>query len=332
MQAYGGILCAGFGTRMRPLTEVVPKPLLPFLNTPLLTYGLALLAEAGIQRVAFNLHHLADTVPPVVDRLAPAFGIRPVYAREWEILGTAGGIAGLWKALGCPDAPLVVLNGDNVTDIALGPILEHHVASGAAVTLVVREKTEDQPGRVFLDGRGRLAGVRAFRRPGVVPSREVEFTGIHVLSPSALQRLSVDPGDVIDELYGPMVLGDEAIEAYVADGFWAALDTPKLLLQTTAQVLANPGVFRLSPLPGAGPHWVLAPEQTDDQAQFAAPVFLGMNTTVAAGTQIGPNVVMDGVEVMAGTVVNNAVIYGMGRLEGEWRDLVAVAGKVASAG
>lgn len=330
MNAYGGILCAGFGTRMRPLTEVVPKPLLPFLNTPIVTYSLHLLAEAGIERVALNLHHLADTVPPVVDLLAGAMGIAPVYAREWEILGTAGGIAGMWKALGRPDAPLVVLNGDSVTDVALAPLLEHHVASGADVTLVTRRKAEDQPGRVFVDEHGELVGLRAYRRPGARPQAEVEFTGIHILSPAALGRLSVDPGDIIDALYGPMLLEDAHIGVVEADGFWAALDTPALLVNTTQRVLEHPDSFRLAPLAGEGPHWVLAPGEVADSAQFGAPVFLGMNTLVGPGAKIGPNVVMDGVTVTGGAIVRNAVLYGMGTIEGEWVDVVGVAGKVAA--
>lgn len=330
MKAYGGILCAGFGTRMRPLTEVVPKPLIPFLNTPIVTYSLHLLAEAGIERVALNLHHLADTVPPVVDLLAGAMGISPVYAREWEILGTAGGIAGMWQALGRPNAPLVVLNGDSVTDVALAPLLRHHAESGAEVTLVIRRKAEDQPGRVFLDEQGNLVGLRAYRRPAARPVVEVEFTGIHILSPAALERLSVDPGDVIDALYGPMLQEDARIDVVEAEGFWAALDTPALLVNTSRRVLEQPDSFRLAPLAGGGPHWVLAPSQVDDTAKFASPVFLGLNASVGPGAKIGPNVVMDGVVVQSGATVSNAVLYGMGVIEGDWVDVVGVAGKVAA--
>src|SRR5690554_974892 len=91
----GGVLCAGLGTRLRPLTDVLPKPLIPFLNTPLVAYALNHLAAAGITRVGLNLHHLPDTIPFLVDRLALQFGQVPTYVREWEILGTAGGVRGI---------------------------------------------------------------------------------------------------------------------------------------------------------------------------------------------------------------------------------------------
>ena len=89
---YGAVLCAGYGTRMAPITDILPKPLIPFLNTPTITYSINHLARAGVTRVCCNLHHLADSIPPVVDRLGAAMGVEMVYAREWEILGTAGGV------------------------------------------------------------------------------------------------------------------------------------------------------------------------------------------------------------------------------------------------
>ncbi len=331
MDIYGAILCAGFGTRMRPLTEVVPKPLLPFLNTPIVTYSLQLLSEAGINRVALNLHHLADTIPPVIDLLAPHFGMKPVYSREWEVLGTAGGIAGMWQALGRPTGTLVVLNGDSVTDVELAPLVTKHRESGALVSLVVREKTDGQPGRVFLDGGGQLNGIRGFRRPNQRADREVEFTGIHILETSALERLEVEPGDVVDELYGPLVAADEPISALMADGFWAAMDTPKLLFDNSVKVMNDPGCFRLAPLPDEPSKlWFNTPDRISNSATFAGPAFVGMNVEIGEGAQIGPNVVLDGVRVAPGTRIENAIIYAGGTIEGEWRDVVSVAGKTAT--
>ncbi|MEZ4461188.1 MAG: NDP-sugar synthase [bacterium] len=331
MNVYGAVLCAGFGTRMRPLTDVLPKPLLPFLNTPIVTYALQLLAEANVTRVALNLHHLPDTIPLVVDLLAPRLGVSPVYAREWDILGTAGGVAGQWAALGRPEGVLVVLNGDSVTDVELGPIIEAHIASGAGVTLVTRPKTEGQPGRVFLDAHGNLAGIRDYRSGAAVAS-EVEFTGIHILSSTVLSRLSIEFGDIVDELYGPMVAAGDTIRSHTVGGFWAALDTPQLLFDTSLAVMADPSAFRLAPLEITESErlWIYGPDGIDGAAQFAAPVFLGMNVQAAAGAQIGPNVVMDGTEVASGTRVRNAIIYGAGRIEGQWENLVCVAGKTAT--
>lgn len=332
-EVFGGVLCAGFGTRLRPITEVVPKPLVPFLNTPIVTYGLHILRAAGISRIGLNLHHLVDTIPPVVDRLAPILGFSPVYIREWEIMGTGGGIRGIWKGLGESEGVLVVINGDSVADLDLSTHLQRHMDSGNDVTLVVRPKAPSQPGRVFLDESMRLSGIRGFRRPGATELTEYEFTGIHILNSSAVTRLALEPSDVVDALYGPMVAGDEAIGASVCDdGFWAALDSPQLLLESSRQVLANPEVFKLAPLPEpmSDGLYIYNPNGINNQAQLAGPIFLGGNVTVAANAWVGPNVVMDGVELAPGARVENAILFGMGRIEGEWRDCVAIAGRVAT--
>ena len=328
---YGAVLCAGFGSRLRPLTEAIPKPLLPFLNTPIVTYALSHLAQAGVGRVVLNLHHLADAIPPVVDRLATSFGLSPVYAREWEILGTAGGIRGMWQALGEPEGTLVVLNGDSVMDLDLTEHLARHRASGDDVTLVVRPKADDQPGRVWLDGE-RLAGIREYRHPQV-GARLVEhdFTGVHIVETSVLADLPSGFGDIVDELYGPLLQRGGAIGVSLHEGFWAALDNPRLFLETTARVLADPSAFAQSPLPEPLSQglYVFRQQGISDRAQFRAPVFTGMHVEIGAGAHVGPHVVLDGVEVAPNAVVENAVLYGMGRIEGEWRDCIAVAGRVA---
>lgn len=333
---YGGVLCAGFGTRMAPITEVLPKPLIPFLNTPLITYALNHLARAGVTRVGCNLHHLADAIPPVVDRIAAAFGVAPVYAREWEILGTSGGIRGIWSALDEPEGILVVLNGDSVMNLDLAEHIERHRASGARVTLVVREKDDRQPGRVWCDAAGVLRGLRDFRHAASPPDSaltEFDFTGVHIIDSSLLAEIPLEAGDIITNVYGPMLERGEAIHASVMDGFWAALDNPTLYLDTQRRCLEEPGLFEQAPLPEAMAEglFIYRPGTIDDTVRMAQPVLVGMNTSLAAGVEVGPNVAADGVELLPGAKVSNAALFGMGRIEGEWRDCVCVAGKIASA-
>lgn len=332
---HGGILCAGYGTRLSPLTDVIPKPLLPFLNAPIVAYAMERLASLGVARFAVNLHHLADSIPPVVDRLAESFGMAPVYSREWEILGSGGGLRGLWHALGEKDSTLVVLNGDSVMDVDLSPHVAAHRSAGRAVTLLTRPRVDDQPGRVWVDADGRMQGIRDYRRPGAPPDEQLvehDFTGVHIVEGRALAEVPLDNCDIIDTLYGPMLEADGAIGVETCDGFWAALDNPRLFLETTKRVLLRPEIFSLAPFPDATSDglWFYGAEGIADKAEFAAPVFCGMNVTVEAGAKIGRNVVMDGVDVKSGAVVQNAIIYGVGTIEGEWRDCIAVAGEVVS--
>lgn len=330
----GAVLCAGFGTRLRPLTEVLPKPLLPFLNTPIVTYALDHLSKLGVQRAAINLHHLADSVPPVVDRISAQVGVEPVYSREWEILGTAGGVRGMWQALDEPDATMVVLNGDSVMNIDLAHHLAEHRASGARATLVVRPRAEDQPGKVWIDDDGTLRGLRDMRHPDA-PSdlTEYDFTGVYFLEPELLDTIPLEEGCMIGDVCGPALEAGEAFNTSVNTGFWAALDNPNLFLDTTRRVLENPGLFEQAPLPEPLDDglFIYRPDAADDGAECAAPVLVGMHAEVHEDAKLGPNAVVDGCTIAPGTVVRNAVVYGMGEVDGEWRDCIAVAGKVAHA-
>jgi len=329
-----GVLCAGFGTRMAPITKVLPKPLIPFLNTPLITYALNHIARAGISRVGVNLHHLADAIPPVVDRLGAAFGIEPVYAREWEILGTAGGIRGIYDALGAPDATLVVLNGDSVMNLDLASIVAQHKQSGALATMVVRPRDVAQPGRVFLDAAGALTGIREWRKRGAVPDAhliEHDFIGVHLIEPELLRTIPLEKGDILADAYIPAMESGGVVRAHVMDGFWAAIDNPTLYLDTQRRCLEDPELFHQAPLPEPLQEgvYVYLPDGIDDKAQLATPLFTGVNVDAAAGSRLGPNVVIDGAEIASGTVIRNAAVFGMGRIEGEWTDCLAIAGEVA---
>ena len=342
---YGAILCAGYGSRMRPFTDVLPKPLLPFLNTPIITYALHHLANASISTVGINICHLADTVPPIVNPIARMLGLQPVYAREWEMLGTAGGVRGIRDALALHDAAissqgakLVVMNGDSVMNLDLSTHIEAHRAQRALVSLLVRPKAENQPGSVWIDReKGIIVRIRdhvhpLYRDAGHHLTEEYDFAGVHILDTSLIDRLKLEQGDIITELYGPMIEAGEAIHATITTDFWAAIDNPELYMETTRQCLDDPALFAQNPAAQAAHNGlaILNGDTIDDAAQFKAPIFTGAQVEIAANARIGSHVVLDGVEVAPETRISNAVLYGMGRVEGEWRDCVAMLGKVAA--
>ena len=124
------VLCAGLGTRLRPLTNRWPKPAMPLLAGPLFRYSLATLTRAGVTSVGINTHHLPEVMEATarreIDPLVVAHEAR-------EIQGTGGGIRGLKDFL--RDGDFVVLNGDVLFSVDLKPVIEAHQASGAAATI-----------------------------------------------------------------------------------------------------------------------------------------------------------------------------------------------------
>jgi NDP-sugar pyrophosphorylase family protein len=330
----GAILCAGFGTRMAPLTNTTPKPLIPFLNTPLLAYALGHMAQAGVDSLGLNTHHLHDAFAPVAGPLCASLGLpSPAIIHEPTIQGTAGGIAGIWRALGSPDAPLIVMNGDTVMDLDLAHHLATHMASGALATLVVRERAPDQPGRVWLDTSGQLCGLRDARSASAPADlTEYDFTGVHILSPELLKTIPCAPGCIVGDVYIPALLAGRKLAASVTTGFWAALDSPALYLDAMRRVLSEPGLFAQAPLPPAvapGLHlWRTA--HIDGQARLGAPALLGLNVRVDGGARVGPNACVEGAHLEADCVVSNAALFGVGRVGGEWTDCIAIGDQIAA--
>ncbi len=327
----GAILAAGLGTRMRPFTEVLPKPLLPFLNTPIIAYSIDHLYRAGVRRIGVNLHHLGEAIPPVVERIAAIYPdpVELVFVEETTARGTAGGIAGIWRALGRPRTTLVCLNGDSVMDVDLASELRHHRAEGAAATMLTRPARGGHPGGVASDSRGNVVRLRDLRLKA--GGRELDFMGVHLLEPETLVHVDAvgdKPGTpcMVGDVYMPWMERGIQPRASVVDAFWVALDTPQLLLDSTQLCLAEPVVFPQSPAPT--PITIVSPSQVNDAALVKPPVFLGAYASVGHGARLGPGVCVDGTSIGPNTTVSDALLYGMDRVEGTWTGCVAISGKV----
>ncbi len=149
------ILAAGLGTRMRPLSELRPKPVLPVRGVPLLGYGLALLAHHGTREVVVNVHHLSAGLETRARACCPA-GVSLHFSREPELLGTGGGIRAAADFLRESD-PCVILGGDMLLDVDLGGLIRGHRERGAAVTLLLRDDPRGATfGTIGVDGEARV--------------------------------------------------------------------------------------------------------------------------------------------------------------------------------
>lgn len=173
------ILAAGEGTRLRPLTLTLPKPMVPVAHTPLLVRTVELLRSQGVQELAVNLYHKPEAI-------RAHFGSSLTYSDETELLGTAGGVKRLEGFL---DTTFVVLYGDNLYDFALEPLLRFHRESGALATIATFETPNPTAcGLVVTDSAGR---VTRFQEK---PRAEEVFTntanaGVYILEPEVLASI-----------------------------------------------------------------------------------------------------------------------------------------------
>lgn len=184
------ILGAGLGTRLRPLTDYLPKPLIPVANRPLITYAFDhLMADLGIREFAVNTHHCPDAYRDAFPDQVYS-GVPVHFRHEPVLLDTAGGIDNLRDWLPAAES-FIVYNGDILTDLPLRPALEQHLRTGDAVTMVLRSHGDEL--RVGFDPvRGKVVDLRGVLAPDW-PHR-YQFTGIYLISPRFLRFLT--PGRI----------------------------------------------------------------------------------------------------------------------------------------
>mgnify|MGYP000922481625 FL=1 len=236
------ILAAGLGTRLRPLTDVTPKPLLPVAGTPMIVWNLLLLKRHGIRDVVINLHHLGDMIRQALGD-GSALGMRLIYSYEPVILGTGGGIKQAEPHF--QGEPVLVLNGDTLFELDLGAVMAFHRERAAAATLVLRQDPDaarwglvevtDRAEIVRITGRGRSA-------PTVTAARM--FAGIHILHPRLLRYLPADTECSIIDAYVKGIQEGERILGFDFDGFWSDVGTPERYAQVEQDAAA--GLLSLS--------------------------------------------------------------------------------------
>ena len=296
------ILAGGEGTRLRPYTTVLPKPLVPVFNRPLITYAFShLRRDLGVGEFAVNTHHC----PAAYEAAFPDHhegGSSVFFRHEPVLLDTAGGIDNLRDWLP-QDESFIVYNGDILTDLPLAPALEQHLRTGDAVTLILRSRGDEL--RVGYDAAtGKVVDMRGALLPDW-PHR-YQFTGIYLVSPDFYPFLK--PGK-IESVVLPML---EAIRdggrvggIIIDEGEWGDLGERDAYLEALT-------------LPSRGfPRYDDAPlERISPSADIGAGVEIDDLSTVGAGAilekgaVLRESVIWPGALVEAGAVLHRTIVRG----------------------
>ena len=224
------VLAAGLGTRLRPLTNYTPKPLLPVRGVPILGHTLAQLAATGCEAAAVNLHHLGDQI---WQRFGGSHAGMPLtWSEEPELLGTLGALHPL-KDFFAPADLVLLINGDSLCKWPLRKLIRRHLASGDRSTLLLTSQPDPTAfgGGVGIDRAGKILSFRlGDPEQGEVVRRHV-FAGAHVFSPDLLSRVGPGKSDIVHDLYIPMLEEGERIGSLVTAGRWHDLGTPQRFLE-----------------------------------------------------------------------------------------------------
>jgi len=218
------ILAAGKGTRLLPLTQTTPKPLIDVAGRPMIAYALDLVRDAGISEVVINLHHLGDRIRSVLGD-GSAHGVRITYSEEHPILDTGGAIA---AARGFLDGgTFVVVNADIATDVRLRDVIAFHRERHAVATMVLRpDANAAKYGIIEIDASQRIR--RFLGQPAEVaaPLTPLMFTGIHVFEPTLFAYMPHGIYSITRDVYPKLLVAGEPLFGYVHRGYWRVLDTP----------------------------------------------------------------------------------------------------------
>jgi len=328
------VLAAGLGTRLRPLTFEISKPMVPVLDRPVMAHILDLLDRNGIEGVIANLHYHPG---PIRDY----FGERLTYSEEPELLGTAGGVRACAEFFG--SEPFLVISGDALTDIDLAALAERHRSAGGIATLAVKRVDDTREyGVVLHDREGRITGFQEKPEPDEALS-DLGNCGIYMFDPAIFDYFPERPFvDWAKDVFPTLLAQDVPFFIHEMREYWNDVGSLAELRQGTFDVLRGdlrleaagsevaPGVISSdgSPLPpgveAEGPVWIGEGAQVGVDARLMGPVVVGDGARVGEGAKLRDTIVFPGTEVPAGAILIGAIV-GHGGIVESLRPRQAVA-------
>jgi mannose-1-phosphate guanylyltransferase len=316
------LLCAGYGTRLGPLSEEWPKPLLPVCDVPIVRYGVALLVGHGVRDIVVNLHHKGDLIERELGDGA-ALGARIRYSYEEVILGTGGALVHALPLLDPDgtDEPFISMNGKLIFDLDVTALLEAHRADPDTLGTMVVRRVPDAREWGALDVRPDDAG--RLRVRDVFGGGEHMFCGVHVTRPSVVRRLPAGEACSIRQGYLPWLRDGEKVGAFEAgDVYFAEHSTPARYLESNV-ALVRGARLRFPPAELRG---VAVTAHVHPSVRIRHPVRIGPGAHLGEGAVIGPDAVVGAHAVVdAGATVERAVVFGGARAAGAVRDAIVTA-------
>ena len=295
--AVGILLVGGFGTRLLPLTNKTPKPMLPIANLPVTEHQLLAAKAAGITKVVLATAYLAETFTPYFGD-GSKWGIELKYALESKPLGTGGAIrnaAELILSEISENEPIVVFNGDVLSRHDLAAQIKLHQSSSAAATLHLVNVEDARPyGCVPFDESGRVTD---FLEKVENPITNSINAGCYVFSPQVIKEIEL--GKVVSverEVFPELLKRGRVVQAFVDNSYWLDMGTPKALLKGSQDYVGNNDFI------------VGDNSKISSSAKISGASAIGNNVTIGANVEISASIIRDGVTIAEGCKLENVFV------------------------
>ncbi|KAJ1890042.1 mannose-1-phosphate guanyltransferase [Kickxella alabastrina] len=319
------ILVGGFGTRLRPLTLTVPKPLVDFANKPMILHQIEALVQAGVTDIVLAVNYKPEVMVAVLKKYEEKFGITITFSVEEVPLGTAGPLALARDILGKDDSPFFVLNADVTCEYPFEKMRDFHLSHGGEGTILAT--TVDEPsnyGVVVVHPNTTMID-RFVEKPVEYVGNRIN-AGIYIFSPSILNRIELRPTSIEKEIF-PRIAKDRLLHTFDLEGYWMDVGQPKDFLTGTSLYLSSLAKRKPEMLVPASVDFVNGGNVlVHPTAKIGKGCKIGPNVTIGANAIVGDGVclqrcvLMDGTHIKDHAWVKNSIV-GWHSSVGRWARL-----------
>lgn len=296
------VLAAGLGTRLRPLTYEITKPMVPVLDRPVMGHIVDLLDRHGFDEVVANLHYFPDSIKRY-------FGERLSYRLEKELLGTAGGVKACADFFGSDS--FLVISGDALTDIDLGAFAARHHEAGGIATLAVKKVTDTREyGVVLHDRAGRITGFQEKPSPEEALS-DLGNCGIYIFKPEIFDYFPKRPFvDWAQDVFPTLLENDVPFHIHEVKEYWNDVGSLGELRQGTFDALRGELRLQVEGIEVAPGVTVAGESIVPESVEVEGPVWIGRDVHLGEGARLmGPLVLGDGAQVGERAQLRESIVF-----------------------
>ncbi|MBN2057956.1 MAG: NDP-sugar synthase [Candidatus Saganbacteria bacterium] len=302
------IIAGGMGTRLRPLTYNTPKPIVPLANRPFIVHQIEHLVKHGVDEVIINLHYLSQEIKKLLND-GKHWGIKIRYSIEESPLGTAGAVKNAEEFFGRD--PLVVFNGDILTDVNISKLVNFHREKGAIITLTLTEVEDPTPfGLVQIDQDRRITQFIEKPSWNMVRGRTIN-AGIYVVDPIIFQKVPQGrPFSFERELFPSLLAAKQPLYGFVSPAYWMDIGNPRMYMMAHQAILRGEVAVKIFGTRINGKFWLGNETHPDPSVRFIGPSVIGQKVKLDKETEIGDYVVIgDEVSIGQHCALERAIVW-----------------------